>query len=109
MPLTMTNDPVPLHTDEGGVVRVGETRVTLGQVVRAFRQGATPEEIALRHPGLDLAAVYSAVAYYLNHRDAVDGHLAEEARAADEARGRYAESVAMSALRARLEERRERV
>ena len=39
-------NPLPLTVDEGGVVRVGKTRVTLDTLVAAFFDGATPEEIA---------------------------------------------------------------
>ena len=61
MTLALTTDPTPLHSDEHGVVRVGGTRVTLDQIVEPFRQGVTPEEIALRFPTLDLGVVYATV------------------------------------------------
>lgn len=65
----------PLATDEGGVIRVVGTRVSLDSVVFAFLDGSTPEEIAQQYTTLNLADVYAAVAYYLSHRDEVDAYL----------------------------------
>lgn len=75
MPLTIQDQPVPLRQDEHGVMRVGDTRVTLDTVVYAFQQGATPEEIVQRYPSVTLAEVYQVVAYYLNRKDEVDEYL----------------------------------
>jgi uncharacterized protein (DUF433 family) len=90
-------------------VRIGGTRVALEQVVEPFRQGVTPEEIALRYATLDLADVYATVAYYLHHREPVDEYLADQARAAETARQDHAETLDMAALRERLLARRDRV
>ena len=50
-----TIEPVPIHTDADGIVRVAGTRVTLDTIVAAFDAGATAEEIAqavlLHFPG----------------------------------------------------------
>ncbi|HSH80758.1 MAG TPA: DUF433 domain-containing protein [Herpetosiphonaceae bacterium] len=46
MALTVEPQPIPLTTSPDGVVRITGTRVPLETVVRAFLQGATPEEIA---------------------------------------------------------------
>jgi uncharacterized protein (DUF433 family) len=73
---------LPLETDANGVVRVGNTRVTLDTIVMAFTEGATAEEIALQYPSLHLADIYAVIAYYLRHRAAVEaylGHRAEQA------------------------------
>lgn len=67
----------PFHTDPGGVVRVGRSRVTLDSVVHSFNQGATAEDIAQQYPALTLADVYSAIAYYLHFRAEVDAYLAQ--------------------------------
>ena len=72
MTLSITETPVPLTTDSDGVVRVARTRVTLDTVVAAFAEGATAEEIAQQYPSLDLADVYSVLAYFLRHRSEVE-------------------------------------
>ena len=105
MALAPMTDPSPLRTDAQGVVRVGGTRVTLDQIIEPFRQGVTPEEIAVRYPTLELADVYT-LAYYLNHRDWVEAYLADRAGAAEETRREHAETLDVSTLRERLLARR---
>jgi uncharacterized protein (DUF433 family) len=75
MPLTIHTDPVPLGTDEHGVIRVGDSRVVLEVVIRAFHSGADPEGIVHGYPTLELADVYAVIAYYLRHRQEVDEYL----------------------------------
>ena len=66
---------VPLKSDKYGVVRVGETRVTLDMVVMAFLEGATAEEIVQQYPSLILADVYTVIGSYLQNRSAVEKYL----------------------------------
>lgn len=75
MSLTIATDPTPLARNADGVVLVGGTRVTLDTVVTAFEQGMTAEEIAVRYPALQLADVYGAIHFYLNHREEVAVYL----------------------------------
>jgi uncharacterized protein (DUF433 family) len=74
----------PLRVDESGAIRVGTTRVLMVLVVRAFQDGATPEEIVQRYDTLHLADVYAVIAFYLRHRAEVDRYLVEWDRQADE-------------------------
>lgn len=97
----------PLRVDEGGAVRVGPSRVTLVTVIEAYRDGATPEEIVLRFPTLDLADVYGVLAYYLRNREAVESFLDESDRNARELRQKIeAHQGAMPNIRQRLLERK---
>jgi hypothetical protein len=41
------------------------------------RLGRTPDEIAADH-NLTLADVHAALAYYFDHRDDIDGHIAAD-------------------------------
>jgi uncharacterized protein (DUF433 family) len=75
MNLSIATETIPLVEDANGVLRVGKTRVTLDTVIAAFADGATAEEIAHRYPSLDLADVYSVIAYYLRRRAEVDFYL----------------------------------
>jgi uncharacterized protein (DUF433 family) len=68
---------VPLSMNEAGVLRITGTRVSLDSVIYAFEEGATPEEIVQQYPTLDLAAVYSVIAYYLQNRAEVEQYLAQ--------------------------------
>lgn len=83
MPLKIEAESPPLRIDTGGAVRVGPTRVLFVLVVRAFKDGATPEDIVRMYDTLDLADTYAAVAYYLRHRAEVEAYLEEYDRAAE--------------------------
>ncbi len=86
MTLAIVADPAPLRVDPDGVVRVGETRVTLDTVVAVFRQGATAEEIVHKYPSLKLADVYATIAFYLNHQQEVEAYLEQRQQKAQEVR-----------------------
>jgi len=102
MSLTVEPQPVPLITTPAGVVRITGTRVPLETVVRAFYQGATPEEIVQDFPTLSLAQVYAVLAYYLAHRAQVDAYVAARAEARDQARRAHEERFDPTGIRARL-------
>ncbi len=68
-------DLPPLREDEGGVVRVGKTRISLDLLVEQYENGMTPEDIVRAYDTLVLADVHSVVAYYLRHRDEVRAYL----------------------------------
>ena len=44
-------------------------------VVAAFLEGVTAEEIAEQYPSLQIADVYSVIAYYLRQKNEVDAYL----------------------------------
>ncbi|HEY9853802.1 MAG TPA: DUF433 domain-containing protein [Leptolyngbyaceae cyanobacterium] len=86
MTLAIESEIAPLKTDADGVVRVGETRVTLDTIVAVFQQGATPEEISDRYPSLKLADIYATIAFYLNHQQEVEAYLQQRQQQAEEVR-----------------------
>jgi len=75
MILSPSPEAIPLAVDADGVVRIGNTRVTLDAVIAAFADGATAEEIVQQYPSLHLADVYSVIAYYLRHATEVTAYL----------------------------------
>ncbi len=75
MSLTIHTDPVPLRTDEHGVIRVGDSQVLLDIVIREFNNGSDPEGIVHGYPTLDLSDVYAVITYYLRHRKEVEEYL----------------------------------
>lgn len=75
MTISITKEQVPLKVDEDGVVRVGNTRVTLDTIVEAFKEGETAEEIYQQYPSLDLADIYAIIGYYLRQRSEVETYL----------------------------------
>jgi uncharacterized protein (DUF433 family) len=54
MTITLHADPVPLHFDDTGAIRVGQSRVTLDVLLQYWGRGMKPEEIAR---GLDTFTV----------------------------------------------------
>lgn len=70
-----TTVDVPLRIDEYGVIRVGNTRVTLPTILARHRAGDTPEMIHDGFPTVSVADVYAVIAYYLAHRDEVDAYI----------------------------------
>jgi uncharacterized protein (DUF433 family) len=83
---------IKLTKTKEGVIRIGDTRVSIDSVIAAFKRGADPESIRRSYDRLTLAEVYSVISYYLNNRDELDEYLAtrenqfEEMREANNAR-----------------------
>jgi uncharacterized protein (DUF433 family) len=77
---TVQAEAPPLREDSAGALRVGDSRVLLELVVRAFQDGATPETIVQRYATLALADVYAVIAYYLRHRTEIEEYLAPRER-----------------------------
>jgi uncharacterized protein (DUF433 family) len=107
MSLRMTHEPVPLTGDADGVVRVGNSRVTLDTVVAAFREGMTAEGIVEQYPTLQLGDVYSVIGYLLRHTDEVDEYLQARQQHADQVRHENEKRFNPDGVRARLLARRQ--
>ena len=86
----------PLRVDEGGVVRVGKSRVSLDLVVEQYENGVLPEDMVRAYDTLGLADVHAVIAYYLRHRDEIRAYLKRRAEEAD-------------ALRTKIEAERPRI
>ena len=82
-PLTVT---VPLREDPPGVFRVGNSRVLLELVIRAFQRGETPEGIVQSYDTLSLPDVYAVIWYYLANPRPIDKYLRQQDDEAAETR-----------------------
>jgi uncharacterized protein (DUF433 family) len=94
-------EPPPLTEDGSGALRVGNSRVLLELVVRAFQDGATPDAIVQRYSTLqlpDVPDVYATIAYYLRHPDEVQQYLSRREQQADETRERIVTAQKKGAL-----------
>ena len=87
-PLTVI---VPLREEPPGVLRVGKSRVLLELVLRAFKAGATPENIVQSYDTLNLADVYAVVSRYLAAPEPFEEYLHIREEVAAEARRKIEE------------------
>lgn len=74
---------MPLRLTEDGTIRIADSRVSLDSVLQHYKLGACAEQIVQKFPALDLADVYAAISYYLNHEDDVEEYLRQQEAAAD--------------------------
>ncbi len=63
----------------GGYYVTG-VRISLDSIVYSFNQGQSPEAIQEDFPALKLAQIYGAIAFYLDHRAAIDQYLVDTER-----------------------------
>jgi uncharacterized protein (DUF433 family) len=103
MSLILEHDISPLHEDETGAIRVGNSRVLLELVIRAFQDGASPESIVQRYSTLSLSEVYMTIGYYLRHQAAVEAYLKHREQLADSVKQRLSSiQPDLSVIRSRL-------
>ena len=69
----------------GGRPRIAGTGVTVQRIVRWYRLGLTPEEIADRIGHLNLAQVHAALAYYHANQEIMEVEIAADDAAAEQA------------------------
>jgi uncharacterized protein (DUF433 family) len=78
------NDPVKtsyehIVLDASGQAVIAETGMKVKQLVAEHLQwGWSPEELHFQHPHLTLGEVYSALAYYWDHRAEIDQAIQED-------------------------------
>jgi uncharacterized protein (DUF433 family) len=95
----------PLAYDSAGALHVEGSRIPLDNIVYAFQDGASPEEICEHNPSLPLSSIYAAITYHLRHRDEVEAYLRRREAAADEVRQRVESWSPNSGLRQKLRAR----
>jgi uncharacterized protein (DUF433 family) len=101
--LVLECESPPLREDETGAIRIGDSRVLLELVIRAFQDGASPETIVQRYSTLSLSDVYITIGYYLRHQQEIESYLNERERLAESVRQRFAEiQPDLNLIRARL-------
>lgn len=95
----------PFRWDEAGGIRIGQSRVTLDSLLAAYHSGSTPEEIAVQYSVLHLKDIYSAIAYYLSHRQEIDSYLEQRHRKSQQQRSEFVQQYSLADLRQRLLDR----
>ena len=63
----------------GGKAHVAGHRIKVQHIAVWHEQlGKSPDEIVAEHPGLTLADVYAALAYYYDHRQEIDADIGRD-------------------------------
>lgn len=81
-------EPPPLRVDEGGVVRVGKSRVSLDLVIEQYANGMAPEDMVRAYDTLELSDVHAVIAFYLRHREEVEAYLKQREESAEALRAK---------------------
>jgi uncharacterized protein (DUF433 family) len=88
--------------DDRGVPRIAGTTMKVVELVTAqVAYGWSPEELHFQLPHLSLGQIHSALAYYWDHRDALDQDIARRAAAVERQRRQAAATPLRARLRAR--------
>ena len=56
-------------------IRLKGHRIGIDRILFDYKDGLTPEEIALRYPTVSLEEIYATITYYWRNRDALDEFL----------------------------------
>jgi len=96
----------PLVEDQDGTLRLLGSRIPLDTIVYEFNQGATAEQIQDSFPSLSLRSIYGAIAFYLEHQEAVEAYVHQREQEAADLRSKLERRPEIAAWRARLRHRR---
>lgn len=76
-----------VELDDKGVPLIsGTTMKVVELVVEQAEYGRSPEELHFQHPYLSLGQIYSALAYYWDHKDDLDQDIERRYQYAEQAR-----------------------
>jgi uncharacterized protein (DUF433 family) len=103
MSFVLEQEIPPLHEDPTGAIRVGNSRVLLETVIRAFQDGAAPESIVHRYSSLSLSDTYNVIGYYLRHQETVEAYLHQREQLAESVQQKLSNiQPDLSSMRSRL-------
>jgi uncharacterized protein (DUF433 family) len=76
--------PPPIEERQGSYY-ITQSSITFAAVILRFKEGLSPETIRRDcFPALPLAKIYSAISFYLNNQEEVEGYLKQLRQAEDE-------------------------
>lgn len=82
-----------------GAFIVGTTMKVIQLVMERMAYGWSPEELHFQHPHLTLGQIYSALAYYWDHRDELDVEIESSLDISDDLRRKSGPSPLVARLR----------
>lgn len=90
-----------VRLDDLGVAWIEGANVKVIEIVLdRLAHGWSPEEIHLQHPGLSLAQIHSALAWYYDHQAELDGEIEQRLLGVDGWMAQAGESMLRRRLRA---------
>ena len=90
-----------VQLDASGVPYIAGTTMKVIELVMAqVAHGWSPEELHFQHPYLTLGQIYSALAYYWDHKAELDADIEQRWQWAEQARQAAGPSSLLSKLRA---------
>ena len=84
---------------EGVPLVAGTTMKVVELVTEKLAHGSSPEELQYQHPYLTLGQIYSALAYYWDHRTELDADIERRLKTVDDARTQLMPSPVQARLR----------
>jgi uncharacterized protein (DUF433 family) len=91
--MTTSTGYAHIETADDGTPRLAGTRISVARIaLDHIRGGEPPEAIASHYQGLTLGEVYSALAYYFDHRTEMEQRIAEDRGQLEEAKALWADS-----------------
>jgi uncharacterized protein (DUF433 family) len=100
MPLAQTHYQHVVLDEKGVPYIEGTTMKVVELALNYLSTGASPEELKLQHPYLELGQVYSALAYYWDHKDYFDREIEDQLGFVNELRRTTPEPAFITRLRA---------
>lgn len=90
-----------IRQDDRGVAWIDDTNVKVIEVILdRLAYGWSPEEIHFQHPGLSLAQIHAALAFYYDHQSELDAQIAGQEQEAQRLRQEAADSPLIARLKA---------
>ena len=87
--------------DENNVPVIKGTNMKVIELVLAQKgYGWSPDELHFQYPHVSLAQVYSALAYYADHREQIEKQIKDDLKELDELQGRATTSALAEKIRA---------
>ena len=91
-----------IRNDSQGVAWIDDTNIKVVEVVLDWlAYGWSPEETHFQHPGLSLAQIHAALAYYYDHQAELDASITSQEDEVRRLRREAGESPLVTRLKAR--------
>lgn len=86
--------------EQGKAIVTGTTMKVVELIAAQFAHGWSPEELHFQFPHLGMSQIHSALAYYWDHKQAIDAEIQQRFEYAEKLRQEAGESPFAARLRA---------